>query len=75
MGEGLPAWLRRFSNCRHLILPASFCVVNALVVVLSVVFWEWLNDGELSLSKRIEPEKAEIYRTFEPAGFPKALSH
>ncbi len=38
--------LHRFRNCRRGILPGVFCGGIAVVIVLSVVFWEWLNDGE-----------------------------
>ena len=46
MGEGWATLAQRFRSCRHVILPAGFCGVIAVLVVLSVVFWEWLNDGE-----------------------------
>ena len=46
MGEGWTALMQRFRNCRHMILLSGFCGGIAVVVVLSVVFWEWLNDGE-----------------------------
>ena len=46
IGERWPAWVRRFRNCRHVILLVGSCWVIAAVVVLSVVFWDWLNDGE-----------------------------
>ena len=46
MEERWAALVRRFRKWRHVVLPAGFCGVIAVVVVLSAVFWGWLNDGE-----------------------------
>lgn len=46
MGKTRAALVQHFRNCRHIFLVAGFSVATAVVVVLSAVFWEWLNDGE-----------------------------
>ena len=43
-------WLLRFRNRRHIIVAGGFCAAIATVaivmVVLLIMFWEWLNGGE-----------------------------
>ena len=39
-------FLERLGNRRRVFLSAGFCGAIAVVVLLSVVFWGWLNDGE-----------------------------
>ena len=46
MGKVWVVLAHRFRNCRHGIFSGVFCGGIASVIVLSVVFWEWLNDGE-----------------------------